>query len=126
MGQANRFEQARDTKSGEFAGEHRQLKRRWNKALRSEVVDLVRLESFHDRKQRCLVEEVGTRHLNVIAQMLDATSSKGTRAPRDAHDLIAEPKQVFGKITPVLPCYARDQRGGHLSSWSVAPSTRVL
>ena len=76
-------------------------------ALGSEVVDLVRLESLHDREERRLIEEVGTGHLDVVAQVLDATSGKGAGSSRHPDNRIAELEEVLGRDSspscPVMP-----------------------
>ena len=73
-------------------------------ALRSEVVDFIRLDVVYDCRQIASVGQIAVYEselwtlVQVFVQMVDSARVKRRAAPRDAPDLVAFVQQQLGKI----------------------------
>src|SRR5215217_181834 len=106
----HRLEQPRDAERGHLAGKHGLLPRGRYKALCREVVDLVGLNLIDDGEERRLVEQVGAKKLDAVAEMLDSVTGVRTRATGDTDDTVAKVEEVLGQIATVLTGDAGDER----------------
>src|ERR1051326_672444 len=85
-----------------------------HEALRREVITLLKIVLAEDVKDTRVTLEIRRMQGHAIQQVTDATESRFRRLeghpPHQPMDLIAQVQQIFGQITPILPCYSSNQR----------------
>jgi hypothetical protein len=68
------------------------------------------LNLIDDGEERRLVEQVGAKKLDAVAEMLDSVTGVRTRATGDTDDTVAKVEEVLGQIATVLTGDAGDER----------------
>ena len=86
-------------------------------ALGGEIVDLGGADLLHQPDQVGRVRHVAIvqqeRHIagvRILVEMIDARGVEGGRAPLHAMHGVAEPEQIFGKVSAILSGNAGQQR----------------
>ena len=89
-------------------------------ALRTEIVDFIRLSQFDDFFQPAAVgqiaivqNELEILFVDILEDMRDARAVERRRPADDAVNLVALRQQQFGEIRAVLAGHSRNQRTFH-------------
>ncbi len=122
---ADGFERSRDALRVELAGEHRLIPRCRHEGHGGKVVELVGVGLLDGLDEGQLVQEVGLKQRDPVAEVLDAPLVGCAQAPGDAEDLVALVEEEFGQVGAVLAGDAGDECAlGHATDKCIARAAR--
>ena len=105
----DRLEERRTAHRGELRGQHRLTPRHGHERRGCEVVDLVRTTRRQDIDERQLVEHIGLRELELVADRREVLEPRRHRLADDAEDAVALREEMLGEQRAVLTRDADDE-----------------